>query len=66
MQDIDSFLYHDLTANYQWNDLTVTAGITNLSDEEPPWIDSGFNAKTDVSTYRLFGRGYFLRMGYTF
>lgn len=66
IQDIDSFMYHDLTANYSWNDLTITGGITNISDEEPPWIDSAFNAKTDVSTYRLFGRGYFLRLRYDF
>lgn len=66
IQDIESFLYHDLTVNYDWNDLTVTGGVTNISDEEPPWIDSAFNAKTDVSTYRLFGRGYFLRLRYGF
>jgi len=66
MQDIDSFLYHDLTASYDWNDLTVTAGVSNLSDEEPPFMDTAFNAKTDVSTYRLFGRGYFFRLRYGF
>ncbi|MDJ0812708.1 MAG: TonB-dependent receptor [Woeseiaceae bacterium] len=66
IQDIDSFLYHDLTANYEWEGLTVTAGVTNLTDEEPPWIDSAFNAKTDVTTYRMFGRGYFVRLKYGF
>ena len=66
MQQIDSQLYHDISANYDWNDLTVTAGITNITDEEPPWIDSAFNAKTDVSTYRLFGTGYFVRLRYGF
>lgn len=66
IQDIDSFVYHDLTVNYDWNDVTITGGVTNISDEEPPWIDSAFNAKTDVSTYRLFGRGYFLRLRYGF
>ena len=66
MQNIDSFLYHDLVGTYSWEGLTVSGGITNISDEEPPWIDSAFNAKTDVSTYRLFGMGYYLRLSYMF
>jgi iron complex outermembrane recepter protein len=64
IQKIDSFLYHDLAASYSWQGLTLSGGVTNLTDEEPPWIDVGFNAKTDVSTYRLFGRGYYLRLTY--
>ncbi len=42
------------------------AGVTNLTNEAPPYIDIGFNATTDPSTYRMFGRGYWLRVGYTF
>lgn len=66
LQQIDSFLYHDLAATYTWQGLTLAGGITNLTDEAPPWIDSAFNAKTDVSTYRLFGRGYYARLTYHF
>jgi outer membrane receptor protein involved in Fe transport len=66
MQQIDSFLYHDIAAQYTWSGVTVSGGVTNITDEEPPWIDSAFNAKTDVSTYRLFGLGYYLRLSYQF
>ena len=66
IQDIDSFLYHDLVGSYSWEGFTFAGGITNLTDEEPPWIDSAFNAKTDVSTYRLFGTGYYVRLSYMF
>jgi iron complex outermembrane recepter protein len=77
IQDIDSFLYHDVTASYDFGDgtlfgenalngLKLQAGITNISDEEPPFIEVGFNATTDPSTYRMMGRGYFLRMQYKF
>jgi outer membrane receptor protein involved in Fe transport len=66
-QKIDSFLYHDLFAQYKFSQGTkVTVGITNLTDEEPPYIETGFNATTDPSTYRLFGRGYFLRLAHSF
>ena len=66
IQEIDSFLYHDIAAQYSMWGVTFSAGITNITDEEPPWIDSAFNAKTDVSTYRLFGTGYYARLSYQF
>jgi outer membrane receptor protein involved in Fe transport len=66
-QKIDSQLYHDLFAQYKFSQGTkVTVGITNLTDEEPPFIEIGFNAATDPSTYRMFGRGYFLRLAHSF
>lgn len=63
-QDVDSQLYHDITVIYDLGDtgFRFSGGITNVSDEEPPYIDFGFNASTDPSTYRLFGRGYYLRV----
>jgi outer membrane receptor protein involved in Fe transport len=68
-QQIDSLLYHDLVFNYelqQWGTTRFTLGITNISDEEPPFIDRGFNASTDPNTYRMFGIGYFARISQTF
>jgi outer membrane receptor protein involved in Fe transport len=44
----------------------LTVGFTNLTNEEPPYIDRAFNASTDPSTYRMFGRGYFFRVSQTF
>ncbi|WP_185964413.1 TonB-dependent receptor domain-containing protein [Aliikangiella marina] len=65
---VDSQIYHDLVGTYTIPDFgtRVTVGITNLTDEEPPFIDSGFNASTDPSTYRLFGQGWFLRLTHDF
>lgn len=62
-QDIDSQLYHDLVAGYNWEEqgLILTGGVTNLTNEEPPFIETGFNAGTEPGTYRVFGRGFFLR-----
>lgn len=68
IQKIDSQLYHDLVATYTFQDwgTHIAAGVTNLTDEEPPYIDTGFNANTDPSTYRLFGRGYYVRLTQNF
>lgn len=67
IQKVDSFLYHDLVARYEAPyGFTVSGAITNLTDEEPPFIEIGFNATTDPSTYRLFGRGYYVRLDWNF
>lgn len=65
---IDSQLYHDLVVNYEFVDTgtKISAGVTNVTDEAPPYIDLGFNAKTDPATYRLFGRGYYVRLTQSF
>lgn len=66
-QKIDSQLYHDIVASYEFGQGTkVSGGVSNITNEAPPWLDYGFNAKTDPSTYRMFGRGYYLRLTHTF
>lgn len=63
-QKIDDQMYHDVVFGYMFEDTStsISFGITNFTDEEPPYIDAGFNASTDPSTYRLFGRSYYLRV----
>jgi outer membrane receptor protein involved in Fe transport len=60
--------YQDLIATYDLGEhgLRISAGITNLTNEPPPYIEIGYNATTDPSTYRLFGRGYYLRLAWGF
>jgi outer membrane receptor protein involved in Fe transport len=68
LYEIDSQLYHDVIATYDFasTGTSVSVGITNITDEAPPYIDLGFNAKTDVAIYRQFGRGYYLRLTQSF
>ena len=67
-QQIPDQMYHDLVVGYDVRSTgtRISAGITNLTDEAPPYIDFGFNASTDPSTYRLFGMGYYLRLSQSF
>ncbi|MEP2652304.1 MAG: TonB-dependent receptor [Paraglaciecola sp.] len=67
VQQIDSQYYSDIVVSYTYDDsINVTAGLTNITDEAPPFIDTGANAKTDPATYRLFGMGYYVRLKWTF
>jgi iron complex outermembrane recepter protein len=69
-QQIPSQMYHDIVGSYTFNTdsgtLVLSGGITNVTDEAPPFIDTGFNGKTDPSTYRMFGTGYYLRAKWSF
>ncbi|PKG85918.1 TonB-dependent receptor [Colwellia sp. 75C3] len=60
--DIEAMFYHDISASYTLDTgTTFAAGVTNLTDEKPPYIETGANGNTDESNYRLFGRSWFLR-----
>ena len=61
---VDPVLYHDLEAGYRFDSgVTVRAAITNVTDEDPPYLNIA-PANTDVATYRLLGRSYFLELRY--
>jgi outer membrane receptor protein involved in Fe transport len=59
--DIPSRLFQDVTFRYELvaTGTQFSAGITNLTDEAPPFVEEGSAVNTSLS-YRLFGRGYFL------
>jgi outer membrane receptor protein involved in Fe transport len=56
-----SVLYHDIEFAYRWSDLNLRAGVSNLSDEDPPFLNEGA-ANTDPATYRLLGRTWFMQL----
>lgn len=67
IQKIAAVRYHDVYAGYDfpWG-MKIQGGITNVTNEAPPFIEQGFNAATDPSTYRVFGRGYYVRLSQKF
>lgn len=71
IQQIPSQFYHDIVGTYTFSttensNLVLSAGITNIADEAPPFMDTGFNGKTDPSTYRMFGQGYYVRLKWSY
>jgi outer membrane receptor protein involved in Fe transport len=61
---VDPVLYHDIEAGFRFDSgVTVRAAITNVTDEDPPYLNIA-PANTDVATYRLLGRSYLLELRY--
>ena len=61
---VDPVLYHDIEAGFKFDSgVTVRAAITNVTDEDPPYLNIA-PANTDAATYRLLGRSYFLELRY--
>jgi iron complex outermembrane receptor protein len=64
---IPSKTYLDLSLGYTfWEKLTVTAGVDNLTNEQPPLLyqNNVTNANTDVSTYDTIGT--YWRVGFKY
>jgi outer membrane receptor protein involved in Fe transport len=65
VNEVSGQLYHDLFARFIANPaVTVSGGVDNLTDETPPFFANADEANTDVATYRLLGRTYWLRFGF--
>jgi iron complex outermembrane recepter protein len=61
---VDPVLYHDIDVGFTFDaGVRVRAAITNVTDEDPPYLNIA-PANTDVATYRLLGRSYFLEFRY--
>lgn len=60
-----SVVYHDLRAGWRFGEtLRLRAGVDNVTDVQPPFLANGDVANTDVGTYRLLGRTYWLRLDF--
>ena len=65
--NVDSMLYHDIVASYSFSQgTTLSAGITNITDEEPPFLAPGFNGATSPEMYRMLGQGWYARFSHEF
>jgi outer membrane receptor protein involved in Fe transport len=64
-RDIDAVLYHDVEAGFEFDSgFALRAVISNVLDEDPPYVNGGSIANTDEATYRLLGRSYFVEIRY--
>ncbi|HEY6643321.1 TonB-dependent receptor plug domain-containing protein [Povalibacter sp.] len=59
---VPAVFYHDIDAVYERHGIKVRAGVTNLTDQDPPYLSG--EANTNAATYRLLGRTYFLQLSY--
>jgi outer membrane receptor protein involved in Fe transport len=66
-RDVPSMTTFDLQGSWQAMDnLSLTLGVDNVFDEQPPFVYSAFGANTDVTTYNVLGAFYYARATITF
>ncbi|WP_372760695.1 TonB-dependent receptor [Pseudoalteromonas sp.] len=55
-----SVVYHDISGSYIINDtVSVSAGVNNLFDKQPPYYSGNNDSNTDPYTYDVLGRRLF-------
>ena len=67
---VDDYFQHDVQIAYDldFNSAgagSITLGIQNLLDEEPPRVYNGFTAASDTATYDYIGRYFYLSYRHT-
>lgn len=62
----DAVTYWDLQGYYDWNDITFTAGVRNLTDEEPPYVTAYDDMNTLQFSYDTLGRYFYTRVQFNF
>mgnify|MGYP001823719302 FL=1 len=62
----DAITYLDLQGYYNWNDVTFTLGVRNLTDEEPPYVTAYDDMNTLQFSYDTQGRYYYGRASISF
>ena len=64
---VESRIYHDIHANLDLpeHNLSLSGGIDNLMNEDPPLSLDGFNDNTDVRTFDTAGRYFFFKVNYS-
>ena len=64
---VEGRIYHNVSASLALpaNQLSLSGGIDNLSNEEPPLSLDGLNDNTDVRTFDTAGRYFFFRIHYS-
>jgi iron complex outermembrane receptor protein len=67
---VEDYLTWDVQFGYDFTDLgfnlSLTAAVNNVTDEEPVFIESEGNQSRDISNYDPIGRFYYVEMAYKF
>lgn len=71
INSIDPWLSHDVSVRWRDDQMTVTGGISNVFDAQPPVISNGGGQRLQnyalaATQYDLRGRTFFVRLGYEF
>jgi outer membrane receptor protein involved in Fe transport len=66
----DDYMTWDVRAGYDFTEqgfpLSFSAGVNNVFDEEPVFIESEGNQSYDISNYDPIGQFYYVELAYKF
>jgi iron complex outermembrane receptor protein len=62
----DAITYFDMQGYFNWNDVTFTVGVRNLTDEEPPYVTAYDDMNTLQFSYDTQGRYIYGRASVSF
>lgn len=67
VSSVGSFFYHDLQGSYHFDGgLSLTAGVRNLFDKQPPYVTNNQDMNTLNSSYDTAGQYLYARVNYRF
>lgn len=68
--NVKSYNSWDLRLSYDFSDIgpgvRASLGVNNITNEDPPFIDSEGNQQRDINSYDPIGRFYFMELSYKF
>ncbi len=64
--NITADLFFGYTAKSTAGTTSLTVGVNNITDQDPPLIYSGFLGNSDASTYDFLGRYFYTRLTHNF
>jgi iron complex outermembrane recepter protein len=63
---VGKVVYHDLEGGYEFaSGVALRLGVSNLTDEDPPFVNQATGPNTDAATYRLLGRTFFAQLRFS-
>ncbi|RUO76995.1 TonB-dependent receptor domain-containing protein [Idiomarina seosinensis] len=64
---VGSYVYHDMQASYYYNqNTTLTLGIRNVFDKQPPYVSNNNDMNTLNTSYDTAGQYWYARVGLSF
>jgi outer membrane cobalamin receptor len=65
-REVESVVFLDFKTSFDFDPLTLNIGINNILNQDPPFVDTGFNANTSVENYDILGAFGYVRLSLRF
>mgnify|MGYP000117588792 CR=1 FL=1 len=63
--NVSALVYHDINGSYFFENFTLSGGVTNATDKQPPYVSNGTNGYL-IRSHRLTGRQLYIQGSFKF